>query len=110
MPPDGAFHIDILARLGDAFRFEDLEAGRLPFESITVSVATPRTLYQMKRDTVRLKDRAVVYQFDWRREPCFGPGFAGVGALASIRPTIHFASCRVSVTPAAIAGDVRSVL
>ena len=65
VPPDGAFHIDILARLGDAFRFEDLEAARLPFESITVSVATPRTLYEMKRDTVRLKDRA---DAAWLRE------------------------------------------
>ena len=65
MPLDGAFHIDILARLGDAFRFEDLEAARLPFESTTVSVATPRTLYQMKRDTVRLKDRA---DAAWLRE------------------------------------------
>ncbi len=65
VPPDGAFHIDILARLGDAFRFEDLEAARLPFESITVSVATPRTLYRMKRDTVRLKDRA---DAAWLRE------------------------------------------
>ena len=65
VPPDGEFHIDILVRLGDAFRFEDLEAARLPFESITVSVATPRTLYRMKRDTVRPKDRA---DAAWLRE------------------------------------------
>lgn len=58
IPPDGTFHVDILARLGDAFRFEDLEATRLPFEELTVSVATPAMLYQMKKDTVRLKDRA----------------------------------------------------
>jgi len=65
VPPNGDFHIDILVRLGHAFRFEDLEAARLPFESITVSVATPRTLYRMKRDTVRLKDRA---DAAWLRE------------------------------------------
>ena len=58
VPPDGAFHIDILARLGEAFRFEDLDAAPLPFESILVSVATPATRYRMKRDTVRPKDRA----------------------------------------------------
>lgn len=58
IPPDGTFHVDILARLGDAFRFEDLEVARLPFEELTVSVATPATLYRMKKDTVRLKDRA----------------------------------------------------
>ena len=58
VPPDGTFHIDILARLGEAFRFEDLQVARLPFESIVVSVATPATLYRMKRDTVRPKDWA----------------------------------------------------
>jgi len=29
-PPGGAFHIDILTRLGDAFRFADLETERVP--------------------------------------------------------------------------------
>lgn len=58
MPPDGTFHIDILTRLGEAFRFDDLETVRLPFEDFTVSVASPATLYRMKRNTVRLKDRA----------------------------------------------------
>ena len=65
VPPDGRFHVDILTRLGEAFRFEDLETARLPFESITVSVATPRTLYRMKRDTVRAKDKA---DAAWLRE------------------------------------------
>jgi hypothetical protein len=58
VPPEATFHIDILVRLGDAFRFDDLEAVRMPFEDLTVSVASPATLYRMKRDTVRLKDRA----------------------------------------------------
>jgi hypothetical protein len=58
VPPDGTFHIDVLTRLGHAFRFEDLESVRLPFEDVTVSVASPATLYRMKRGTVRLKDRA----------------------------------------------------
>jgi hypothetical protein len=58
VPPDGAFHIDILTRLGEAFRFDDLHVLRVPFEDLTVSVASPATLYRMKRDTVRLKDRA----------------------------------------------------
>jgi hypothetical protein len=30
----------------------------MPFEDLTVSVASPATFYRMKRDTVRLKDRA----------------------------------------------------
>jgi hypothetical protein len=58
VPPEGTFHIDILSRLGEAFRFEDLEAQRMPFEDLTISVASPATLYAMKRDTVRLKDKA----------------------------------------------------
>jgi hypothetical protein len=58
VPPDGTFHIDLLTRLGNAFRFSDLEVVRLPFETITVSVASPATLHRMKRDTVRLKDKA----------------------------------------------------
>jgi hypothetical protein len=57
VPPEG-FPIDILTRLGEAFRFEDLESQRQDFEGVEVSVATPRTLYRMKKDEVRLEDRA----------------------------------------------------
>jgi Nucleotidyl transferase AbiEii toxin, Type IV TA system len=56
-PPEGAFYLDILTRLGEAFRYEDLETQRVPFEGLTVTVVTPRTLYTMKKDTVRPKDR-----------------------------------------------------
>ena len=58
VPPDGSFHVDILTRLGTAFSFADLETERLPFGELLVTVVTPRTLYRMKRDTVRLRDRA----------------------------------------------------
>jgi hypothetical protein len=58
VPPEGAFHVDILTRLGEAFRWQDLEVLRVPFEGLTVSVVSPQTLYRMKRDTVRAKDRA----------------------------------------------------
>lgn len=58
VPPSGTFHLDLLTRLGEAFRFEDLESQRLDFDGVTVSVVTPRTLYRMKRDTVRLQDHA----------------------------------------------------
>jgi hypothetical protein len=57
VPPEGAFYVDILTRLGEAFRFEDLETQRLPFEELLVTVVTPRQLYLMKKDTVRPKDR-----------------------------------------------------
>jgi hypothetical protein len=58
VPPQGTFHLDIVARLGEAFRFEDLDSVRVPFEDLTVSVASPATLYRMKRGSVRLKDKA----------------------------------------------------
>ena len=57
-PPTGSFYVDILTRLGEAFAFADLETARVPFDGLTTTVVTPRTLYRMKKDTVRLKDRA----------------------------------------------------
>jgi hypothetical protein len=58
VPPDGTFHIDIVTRLGEAFAFADLETERVVLDGLTVSVVTARGSYRMKRDTVRLKDRA----------------------------------------------------
>jgi hypothetical protein len=57
-PPEGAFYLDILTRLGTAFAFKDLETARVPFDDLTATVVTPRMLYRMKKDTVRLQDRA----------------------------------------------------
>lgn len=56
IPPDGTFHIDILTRLGEAFAFSDLEAVRLDLDGQPVWVASPQTLYRMKKGTVRPKD------------------------------------------------------
>jgi len=58
VPPDGTMHIDILARLGERFAFADIETEVREVEGIRVSVATPRMLYRMKKDTVRLQDKA----------------------------------------------------
>ena len=63
-PPEGAFHIDILTRLGEAFTFADLEIERVPYDDLIVSVVSSRTLYEMKKDTVRPKDRI---DADWLR-------------------------------------------
>ncbi len=57
VPPAGAYSLDILARLGEAFRFEQIDAEDLVIDGIRVRVATPRMLYRMKRDTVRPRDR-----------------------------------------------------
>ena len=58
VPPSATFHLDLVTRLGTAFAYEDLEIVRIPFEGLNIAVASPTTLYQMKRNTVRLKDRA----------------------------------------------------
>ncbi len=58
VPPSGTFHIDILSRLGEAFGFDDIEVEDRNVEGISVPVATPRMLYRMKKDTVRLQDKA----------------------------------------------------
>jgi hypothetical protein len=57
VPPEGDFWIDILARLGEAFRFADLESEIIEIEGLRIRVATPRTLYLMKKNTVRGQDR-----------------------------------------------------
>lgn len=58
VPPDGDFSLDILARLGEAFSFEDIHWEEIEVEGVMVRAATPAMLYRMKRDTVRLQDRA----------------------------------------------------
>ncbi len=57
-PPDGSFTLDLLARLGERFGYDDIEASIVEFEGVPIRAATPRTLYRMKRDTVRPLDRA----------------------------------------------------
>ena len=71
-PPHGLYSLDILTRLGEAFRFEDLEAEEIVVEGVTIRVATPRTLYRMKRGTARPQDRidaaAIRERFDLRED------------------------------------------
>lgn len=57
-PPQGTLYLDILTRLGEATRFSDLEIEHKDVAGIVVRVATARTLYRMKRNTVRAIDRA----------------------------------------------------
>lgn len=56
-PPDADYLIDILGRLGTEVAFDDLEYEPIEVAGTTVNLATPRTLYRMKRDTVRPIDR-----------------------------------------------------
>lgn len=56
-PPDADYVIDLLARLGDAITFDDVESEELMVEGVRVRVATPGMLYRMKRRTIRPQDR-----------------------------------------------------
>ena len=56
VPPAGDFWIDILAPLGEAFGFANLDSEELVIEGVRVRVATPLML-RMKKDTVRPQDR-----------------------------------------------------
>jgi hypothetical protein len=56
--PDGSMQVDILTRLGEAFSFDDIQFEEKLYAGITVRVATPEMLYRMKKNTVRLQDRA----------------------------------------------------
>ena len=57
-PPDTDYAIDILARLGTAVSFSDLEWESRVIEGVPVRLATPETLHRMKRNTLRPIDRA----------------------------------------------------
>jgi len=56
--PDGSLQVDILSKLGQVFSFDDLQFEEKYYEGVRVIVATPKTLYRMKKNTVRLQDRA----------------------------------------------------
>lgn len=55
--PDG-FAVDLVARIGEVFAFDDVESEVLEMGGVRVRIATPRMLYRMKKDTVRPLDRA----------------------------------------------------
>ncbi|CAN5621830.1 hypothetical protein BH23DEI1_BH23DEI1_05380 [soil metagenome] len=56
VPRDGSLTLDVIARLGARFAFDDLEATPRDLDGVLVSLATPRTLHRMKRDTARAID------------------------------------------------------
>ena len=57
-PPEGTVYIDIIARLGDAFAFDDIQSQTVSLKGVSMVVATPTSLYRMKKNTVRDIDRA----------------------------------------------------
>lgn len=56
-PPGVDYSIDIVSRLGEAFVFADLEVMEVDVDGSRMQVVTPATLYRMKRDTIRGRDR-----------------------------------------------------
>ena len=57
-PPEGDITIDLLAGLGTAWRFDDLESERREVGGTSIRVATPATLFRMTRTTGRASDQA----------------------------------------------------
>ena len=55
-PPTG-FFLDIVTRLGTAFTWDGLEIEEKRYEGIPVRVVSPKTLWRMKRGTVRPSHR-----------------------------------------------------
>jgi len=51
------FFIDIMTRLGEVAGFDDLEYEMINFQGVSIRVATPDTLYKLKKNTVRFKDK-----------------------------------------------------
>jgi len=70
-PPDG-FGFDILTRLGDAFKYEDLDIEEKDYDGVPVRVVSPQTLWRMKKDTTRPIDRfdadVLAERFGFRKE------------------------------------------
>lgn len=57
-PPEGDLYLDILTRLREATLFADLQIQVKVIEGVPVRVATPQSLYRMKKNTVRPIDHA----------------------------------------------------
>jgi hypothetical protein len=57
-PPEGTLYLDILTRLGEVTAYSDLEIEEKQVAGVRIRVATPRTLYRMKKDTVRPIDHS----------------------------------------------------
>ncbi len=55
--PDG-FYLDVMARLGEMASYQDIGFETIEYQGISVRLATPESLYRLKKDTVRPKDRA----------------------------------------------------
>ncbi len=51
------FYIDIITRLGEAIAFEEIKYEIIEYQGIGVKIASPESLYLMKKNTYREKDK-----------------------------------------------------
>lgn len=56
-PPVGDLYFDVLTRLGEAAAYDDVAVENKVVDGVIVRLATPRALYDLKRNTVRPLDR-----------------------------------------------------
>lgn len=56
-PPGTEIYMDFLTRLGEAYSYGTLQWEMAEIEGVPIRVVTPAQLYEMKRHTVRHKDR-----------------------------------------------------
>lgn len=54
---DLGFYIDIIIAIGEKFSYNDLESETIELESCKVRIATPKTLYKLKKNTHREIDQ-----------------------------------------------------
>lgn len=54
------YYIDIMDRIGELYRYEDLEYEIIESQGIPVRVAKAETLIMLKKDTIRARDKADV--------------------------------------------------
>ncbi len=57
-PPEGSMYVDILTRIGELAQYDELSWEMISIQGVDVRVATPRTLFELKRNTVRPIDQA----------------------------------------------------
>ncbi|CAB1085490.1 hypothetical protein D1AOALGA4SA_12978 [Olavius algarvensis Delta 1 endosymbiont] len=51
------FYIDIMAHVGELATFEDLKYDIIDYQGIKIQIAKPESLFNLKKDSIRDKDR-----------------------------------------------------
>jgi predicted nucleotidyltransferase len=54
--PEG-FHLDLISKIGQLATYEDVEYEMIPVENISIRTATPESLRDLKKDSLRPEDQ-----------------------------------------------------